>query len=166
MGLRASGGLLGIVVWVMALATLGVFGWVVGDVGLRGLSELSIAFLSESPTDAGRGGGIAPILVSTGLILLVCLAAAVPIGVGAAALSTLLAGESNAASPAGAEGGLPGLPHFALYFAFYSLREIRIPQRRAGLPRCADLLEIFLINMGLEQGLVRFQSNRFCSPQG
>ncbi len=86
MGLRASGGLLGIAVWVIALATLGVFGWVVGDVGLRGLSELSIAFLSESPTDAGRGGGIAPILVSTGLILLVCLAAAVPVGIGAAAL--------------------------------------------------------------------------------
>ena len=72
--------------WVIALATLGMFAWVVGDVGLRGLSELSIAFLSESPTAAGRGGGIAPILVSTGLILLVCLAAAVPVGIGAAAL--------------------------------------------------------------------------------
>ncbi len=84
--LRRGDGLLGLGVWAVALATLGVFSWVVGDVGFRGLSELSIAFLLESPADAGRAGGIAPILVSTGLILLVCLAAAIPIGVGTAAL--------------------------------------------------------------------------------
>ncbi|MEE2664050.1 MAG: phosphate ABC transporter permease PstA [Myxococcota bacterium] len=85
-GFRRGDGLLGLVVWGVAIATLGLFSWVVGDVGLRGVSELSIAFLRESPADAGRAGGIAPILVSTGLILLVCLTAAIPIGVGAAAL--------------------------------------------------------------------------------
>jgi phosphate transport system permease protein len=83
---RSGDRLLFMVVWLVALSTLGVFAWVVGDVALRGLSELSIGFLRESPTDAGRGGGIAPILVSTGLILLVCLGAAVPVGIGAAAL--------------------------------------------------------------------------------
>jgi phosphate transport system permease protein len=84
--LRSGDGALGVGVWAVAISTLGVFGWVVGDVALRGASELSIGFLRESPSNAGRAGGIAPILVSTGLILSVCLAVAIPIGVGTAAL--------------------------------------------------------------------------------
>lgn len=85
-GSRRGDRVLWLVVWGVAIATVGLFSWVVGDVGLRGMSELSISFLRESPTNAGRAGGIAPILVSTGLILLVCLGAAIPIGVGSAAL--------------------------------------------------------------------------------
>ena len=83
---RPGDGLLGAAVWGTALATLGVFAWVVGDIVVRGLPELSIGFLIESPANAGRSGGIAPIVVSTALILAVCLATAIPIGVGAAAL--------------------------------------------------------------------------------
>ena len=36
------------------------------------------------PKDAGRAGGIFPILISTGLILILCLVVAIPIGLGAA----------------------------------------------------------------------------------
>jgi phosphate transport system permease protein len=48
--------------------------------------HVSWRFLVEAPADAGRAGGIGPILVSTGLILAVCLAASVPIGAATAIL--------------------------------------------------------------------------------
>ena len=50
----------------------------------HGTSHLSLAFLTNIPLDAGRQGGISSILVSTGLILFVCMAVALPIGLGAA----------------------------------------------------------------------------------
>jgi phosphate transport system permease protein len=50
----------------------------------RGYSGLDPRFIFGLPQDAGRAGGIAPVLVSTVLILLVCLAAALPVGLGAA----------------------------------------------------------------------------------
>jgi phosphate transport system permease protein len=59
--------------------------WMLLDVLRRGLPGLSLTFLVAPVRDAGRAGGIGPVLVSTGLILLVCLAAIVPIGLGAAA---------------------------------------------------------------------------------
>ena len=61
-----------------------VFLWLLGDVLWHGLAKLSWAFLTTGPLDAGRSGGIAPILVSTLLILGVAVAAAAPIGLGAA----------------------------------------------------------------------------------
>jgi len=54
------------------------------DLVWRGAAQLSPAFLTEAPKDAGRAGGIAPILVSTLMILGVAIIAALPIGVGAA----------------------------------------------------------------------------------
>lgn len=50
-----------------------------------GIGRIDLQFLLDAPRDAGRSGGIAPILVSTFLAVAVCLAVAVPIGVGAAA---------------------------------------------------------------------------------
>lgn len=65
---------------------VGVFCWIVGDLVVHGAGGLSWSFLTSSPLDAGRAGGIAPILVSSVCILGVCLAAAVPIGVATAVL--------------------------------------------------------------------------------
>ncbi len=72
--------------WSVALLVIVVFAWIVGDLLNHGLPHLSWAFLTEVPSDAGRAGGIAPILVSTLLILGVCLSASIPIGVGTAIL--------------------------------------------------------------------------------
>lgn len=72
--------------WSVALLVIAVFAWIVGDLLRHGVGHLSWAFLTEAPRDAGRAGGIAPILVSTALILGVCLAVSVPIGVGTAIL--------------------------------------------------------------------------------
>jgi phosphate transport system permease protein len=56
----------------------------VADLLRQGLPRLSWAFLVELPGDAGRSGGIRPILISTLLILGVCLAVSVPIGLATA----------------------------------------------------------------------------------
>lgn len=72
--------------WAIALLITAVFAWIVGDLVRHGLPQLSWEFLIQAPLDAGRAGGIAPILVSTLLILAVCLSVSVPIGVGTAIL--------------------------------------------------------------------------------
>jgi phosphate transport system permease protein len=56
------------------------------DIAFHGFPALSWAFLTDNPTDAGRGGGIASILVSTAMIVGVSLAAAVPLAFGTALL--------------------------------------------------------------------------------
>ena len=49
-----------------------------------GLPRLSSEFLYAPPMDAGRAGGIGPMIVSTLAILAVCLFAALPVGLGCA----------------------------------------------------------------------------------
>jgi phosphate transport system permease protein len=79
--------------WVTALAAWaalilvgGSFGWIMLDVLYHGLPGLDWRFLVEPVERSGRSGGIGPLLISTGLTLLVCLAASVPIGTLAAIL--------------------------------------------------------------------------------
>ncbi len=70
--------------WTVAVIVAGAFCWLLGDVFWNGLGRVNWQFLTEAPRDAGRSGGIGPIIVSTMLILLVCMAASLPLGVGAA----------------------------------------------------------------------------------
>ncbi len=67
---------------VFALAGLALagFAWLVGDLLVRGLPGLSLEFLTDEPQRAGRAGGIAPVIVSTALVLAVCFAVAAPLG--------------------------------------------------------------------------------------
>jgi len=58
--------------------------WIVGDVASRGGGEISWEFLSRAPERAGRNGGVAPVLLSTVLVMLVCMAVVVPVGLAAA----------------------------------------------------------------------------------
>lgn len=73
-------------VWSAALCVAAVFVWIVGDLVVGGLSRVSWSFLTEASRDAGRAGGIGPMIVSTGLILAVCLAVSVPICLATAVL--------------------------------------------------------------------------------
>lgn len=79
---RIAGG----VAAVAACAIAGGFLWILGDLVVAGLGELDWEFLGAAPRDAGRAGGILPILVSTGLILVVTLAAALPLALPTAVL--------------------------------------------------------------------------------
>ncbi|SFL36274.1 phosphate ABC transporter membrane protein 2, PhoT family [Nitrosomonas aestuarii] len=56
-----------------------VFIWILADLARGGIAHLSWEFITESPRDAGRAGGVASILVSTLLILCVALLSAVPL---------------------------------------------------------------------------------------
>jgi len=74
---------------LVSLAALGIcafFFWIVSDLFAHGFGELSWSFVTELPRDAGRGGGIASILVSTVAILGVCLSVSLPLGTSAAVL--------------------------------------------------------------------------------
>jgi phosphate transport system permease protein len=65
-----------------ALAAVGVLGIVVFAVVKRGASQLSIDFLTKSPPQfPGPGGGIAPAIVGTAVIVGIATAIAMPLGV-------------------------------------------------------------------------------------
>ncbi len=61
-----------------------VFLWILGEVVVKGISHLSFSFLFDAPVNSGRAGGIAPILVSTLMIIIVAVSVSVPLGLGVA----------------------------------------------------------------------------------
>ncbi len=65
--------------WSGAGLVVALFGLLVGDLVRRGGAHLSWHFLVDLPSDAGRAGGIAPILVSTLLLVVIALAVAAPL---------------------------------------------------------------------------------------
>ncbi|ODT46816.1 MAG: phosphate ABC transporter, permease protein PstA [Nitrospira sp. SCN 59-13] len=73
-------------VWSTAALVTATFCWLLGDILWHALPHVSWTFLTASPHNAGRDGGISPVLVSTALILAVCLGVALPIGTGTAVL--------------------------------------------------------------------------------
>ena len=75
-----------VLVWMAAVLVTAVFVWVLADVVWHGFGRISWSFLTSDPRNAGREGGIGPMLVSTGLILAVCLGVSLPIGLGTAIL--------------------------------------------------------------------------------
>ncbi|MEJ2682328.1 MAG: hypothetical protein P8144_12870 [Gammaproteobacteria bacterium] len=72
------------IIWFAVVLVTSVLCWMLGEVILKGLSHLSWSFLRDAPRQAGRAGGIAPILLSTGLILAVALSVALPFGLAVA----------------------------------------------------------------------------------
>jgi phosphate transport system permease protein len=79
--------------WTVAVGIAAVFAWLLGDLLWHGVGRLSRQFLFTLPRNAGREGGLSSILASTGLILAVCMAASIPLGVGTAVLLSEFAGE-------------------------------------------------------------------------
>ena len=86
---------LGLLAWSAVVSVAGVFGWLLFDLVRHGAGQLSWSLLVADVEASGRAGGIGPVIVSTGLILGVCLAAAVPSGL---LTAILLAEFSDAGS--------------------------------------------------------------------
>lgn len=84
MRLNAMDHLFTCAIWSAAVLVTSAFLWLLGDLVWQGMAHLSWSFLVSEPMNAGRSGGIAPILVSTVLILVVALATSIPLGLGAA----------------------------------------------------------------------------------
>lgn len=72
--------------WMAAVVVSVVFFWILSDIVWHGAGQFSWEFFTDPPRNAGREGGIGPILVSTGLILGICLAVSIPIGICTAVL--------------------------------------------------------------------------------
>lgn len=70
----------------VALAVAAAFLAILADLAVHGGPAIDLGFLTAPVEDAGRAGGIGPVLVSTGLILGVCFAAVLPLGLGTAIL--------------------------------------------------------------------------------
>ncbi|GDX79762.1 phosphate ABC transporter, permease protein PstA [Deltaproteobacteria bacterium] len=62
---------------------VGLVAAIVVDVAWDGLGQIDRSFLTESPSQAGRSGGIASILAATGWVLLIGVGAALPVGLAA-----------------------------------------------------------------------------------
>ena len=75
---------LAVLVWLSASAIAGLFLWLLADMASHGFDRLSWSFLTTEPERSGRRGGIAPILVSTLVVLTITLAVAVPLGLATA----------------------------------------------------------------------------------
>lgn len=80
-----------------ALAAVAVLGIVVASVVARGAGALSLDFLTKDPPlFGGPGGGIAPALIGTGILVALATAIAMPIGVLVAVYMTEFAGRRAA----------------------------------------------------------------------
>lgn len=100
--------------------------WVLGDVVTKGLPHISWTFLFSAPENAGRAGGIAPILVSTFWILLIALVVALPLGLGVAVwLSEFAPAKSRFANNTGIVldilAGVPSIVYGLFGNAFFSI---------------------------------------------
>ena len=75
-----------LLICLVALLIAATFICILTDIVMHGFSQISWVYLTESPSDAGRAGGIAPIIVSTGLIVLIAIIIAAPLGLSTAVL--------------------------------------------------------------------------------
>src|SRR5215204_7367753 len=58
------------VLWAISLVAISIFLRILSDILVRGLGQTSWSFIVEAPRNAGRAGGIGPILISTLLIVM------------------------------------------------------------------------------------------------
>lgn len=84
-----------IAVWGAAGSVVAILIWILVDIALRGMTQIHPAFLIDGVENAGREGGIGPILLSTGLILTVCLSIAIPLSLGTAIALTERIGQET-----------------------------------------------------------------------
>lgn len=73
-------------VYAAAGLVAAIFAWLMADIVWHGISRLDWTFVTTAPRNAGRAGGIAPILVSTLLIVTVAVVVATPLGLATAVL--------------------------------------------------------------------------------
>jgi phosphate transport system permease protein len=100
--------------------------WVLSDLVLQGSAHFNWQFLFAAPIDAGRAGGIGPILVSTLWLLLIALTVALPLGLGIAIwLSEFVHDNSRFASSTGIVldilAGVPSIVYGLFGNAFFSI---------------------------------------------
>jgi phosphate transport system permease protein len=82
-------------IWAAAIVTIGLLGLIIGVILLRGLPSISWQFLTGTPENLGRDGGILPTILGTIALGFVALLIATPLGVGSAIYLTEYTYESR-----------------------------------------------------------------------
>ena len=82
-------------VWGCALCILMAAGLLIYSTLSAGIGQVDWTFISQKPSDSGREGGIAPIILSTTLIIGVCLIATIPLGLGTAIYLSEFSSDSS-----------------------------------------------------------------------
>jgi phosphate transport system permease protein len=70
--------------WAMTGFTLLILVFIIVDISIKGLPQVTLGFLSHEPQDMGRAGGIFSTIVATAYITLLAILLAAPFGVGTA----------------------------------------------------------------------------------
>lgn len=81
-------------IWVAAALTVAVLLLIVGAILVRGLPFVTLDFLTGTPEDLGRAGGILPTILGTVALGVVALLIATPLGIGSAIYLTEYTYES------------------------------------------------------------------------
>ncbi|GAA3918833.1 phosphate ABC transporter permease PstA [Litoribacillus peritrichatus] len=83
-------------IWLVAIVVTVIPLMMAYDLLANGIQHISWSFLVDKPLDSGRSGGIGPLIVSTFLILFVCLSVVFPFGLACALyLSEMVEGDST-----------------------------------------------------------------------
>jgi phosphate transport system permease protein len=82
-------------IWAAAILTIGLLGLIIGVILLRGLPSISWQFLTGTPENLGRDGGILPTILGTVSLGFVALLIATPLGIGSAIYLTEYTYESR-----------------------------------------------------------------------
>jgi phosphate transport system permease protein len=70
--------------WALTGFTLLILVFIIVDISIKGLPQVTMSFLSSEPVDMGRHGGILATIVATAYITLLAILLASPLGVGTA----------------------------------------------------------------------------------
>jgi phosphate transport system permease protein len=70
--------------WALTGLTLLILIFIIVNISIKGLPQVTLSFLSQDPQDMGRHGGIFSTIVSTAYITLLAIILASPLGVGTA----------------------------------------------------------------------------------
>jgi len=72
------------VIWSAAFSVIGLLFFIMAYILIKGTPSLSLQFLTQSPSDMGRSGGIFSTVIGTLMVTAVAIVVATPLGVGTA----------------------------------------------------------------------------------
>ena len=73
-----------ILLWTFTGFTLFILIFIIANISIKGLPQITAAFLLQDPTDMGRAGGIFSTIVATAYVTVLAILLASPLGVGSA----------------------------------------------------------------------------------
>jgi phosphate transport system permease protein len=73
-----------IILWTFTGFTLFILIFIIANIAIKGLPQVTATFLLHDPVDMGRGGGIFSTIVATAYVTLLAILLASPLGVGSA----------------------------------------------------------------------------------